>query len=118
MVDLWLAAEEAMAVIPKLPGLYDEPFADSSQIPTFLVSQLARRHVTVALSGDAGDELVCGYNRYVLAARLWQKISRIPQPLRRNVARLITAFPARQWDRLGATARALGAGNRFKHFGD
>ena len=80
--ELYVTPEEALEVIPKLPTLYSEPFADSSQIPTFLVSQLARQHVTVSLSGDAGDELFCGYTRYQMTAGVWNKVSLLPRPLR------------------------------------
>lgn len=98
--ELYVTPEQAMDVIPRLPGLYCEPFADSSQIPTFLVSQLARQHVTVSLSGDAGDELFCGYNRYQITDSLWQKIARVPGPLRSMLARGITALPPAAWDKL------------------
>jgi asparagine synthase (glutamine-hydrolysing) len=87
--ELYLSAEQAMGVIPRLPVLYDEPFADSSQIPTFLVAQMAREHVTVALSGDAGDELFGGYNRYVLGPRVWKKISSLPAGLRQKISALL-----------------------------
>lgn len=100
--ELYVTAAEAMAVIPRLPTLYDEPFADSSQIPTFLVSQMARQHVTVSLSGDAGDELFGGYNRYQLTASLWGKLSAIPMPLRRAVAWSLTRLSPQAWSNLTA----------------
>ncbi|MBI4507235.1 MAG: asparagine synthase (glutamine-hydrolyzing) [Chloroflexi bacterium] len=98
--ELYITPAEAMAVIPRLPRLYDEPFADSSQIPTFLVSELARRHVTVSLSGDGGDELFLGYPRYVWGRRIWQRIGWLPVPLRTAAAAALTALPADAWDAL------------------
>ena len=98
--ELYVTPAEALAVIPKLPTIYDEPFSDSSQIPTFLVSQLARRHVTVALSGDGGDELFCGYNRYVMGQRIWQKLRLLPLPARRVVAFLLRNAPGQALDAL------------------
>jgi asparagine synthase (glutamine-hydrolysing) len=99
--EMYVTAQQALDVIPKLPTLYSEPFADSSQIPMFLVSQLARQQVTVSLSGDAGDELFCGYTRYQMTAALWSKLSRLPRPLRQLAAALITALPPGAWDKLG-----------------
>ena len=81
--ECYVTPAEAREVIPQLPALFDEPFADSSQIPTFLVCQIARRDVTVCLSGDGGDELFCGYDRYAHLERLWQKVAWCPQPIRR-----------------------------------
>jgi asparagine synthase (glutamine-hydrolysing) len=99
--ELYVTPEEAMAVIPRLPALFDEPFSDSSQIPTYLVSALARQQVTVSLSGDAGDEQFSGYTRYGVASGLWQKLSRIPRPLRRAAAHAITAIPPARWTAIG-----------------
>jgi asparagine synthase (glutamine-hydrolysing) len=88
--ELYVTSQEAMDVIPKLPEMYDEPFADSSQIPTHLISVLAGKHVTVALSGDGGDELFAGYNRYLIAERLWKVAGRIPNTLKNKTADLLS----------------------------
>ena len=97
--ELYVTPEQALEVIPLLPDLYCEPFADSSQIPTFLVSQMAKQRVTVSLSGDAGDELFCGYNRYQLTERLWHRLTMVPTPLRSMVANAITAIPPGTWSK-------------------
>ena len=96
-----VTSNEARDVIPKLPQIYDEPFADSSQIPTFLVSGFAREHVKVALSGDAGDELFGGYNRYFVTARVWSAMKLLPAPLRSAVATPLGLLPAPFWERMG-----------------
>ena len=101
--ELYVTAEQARDVIPFLANLYDEPFSDSSQIPTFLVSQLAKQHVSVSLSGDAGDELFCGYNRYKMAANLWRKLVSIPMPLRKLVAMGLTNISPTTLDKLAIT---------------
>jgi asparagine synthase (glutamine-hydrolysing) len=99
--ELQVTPAEMQAVIPRLPDLYDEPFADASQIPTFLVSELARRSVTVALSGDGGDEVFGGYNRYVTGMRTWKRLSRVPQPARRGAVKVVEGIRPRTWDRAG-----------------
>ncbi len=96
--ELFVTPHEAQEVIPLIPQLYDEPFSDSSQIPTFLVCQLARRHVTVGLSGDGGDELFGGYTRYVHAQALWNILRRSPMSARRLAAQTIRRIPAEKID--------------------
>jgi asparagine synthase (glutamine-hydrolysing) len=93
--ELYLSPTEAMEVIPTLPEMYDEPFADPSQIPTHLISRLARRHVTVALSGDGGDELFGGYNRYSAVPRIWNRIRRVPRSWRSAAANALTRLSPR-----------------------
>lgn len=92
--ELYVTPEEAMAVIPRLPTIWDEPFADSSQIPTLLVSELARKHVMVSLSGDGGDELFCGYNRYTQGYQIWHKLQMLPVPVRQLIGTMMQVFPA------------------------
>lgn len=96
--ELYIQASDALAVIPKLPDIYCEPFADSSQIPTFLVSQLASQHVKVALSGDGGDELFGGYNRYLMAQDIWRKSRKFPQVVRKLISKIILTLPPSSWE--------------------
>lgn len=96
--EWYIRSEEALAVIPKLPSIYCEPFGDSSQVPMYLISQMARQHVTVALSGDAGDELFGGYNRYLTARRLWGRVKDLPKFVRAAIARTLLIVSPARWD--------------------
>jgi asparagine synthase (glutamine-hydrolysing) len=98
--ELYVTPKEALAIVPRLSAIYDEPFSDSSQIPTFLVAQMARRHVTVSLSGDAGDELFGGYNRYFQMRSLWHKIGWLPDFSRQALAQGLTALSPSDWSTL------------------
>ncbi len=105
--ELTLSGEDALAVVPDLPEIFDEPLSDPSQIPTYLVSRLARRDVTVALTGDGGDELFAGYNRYVHGRTWISRLRRVPRPARRLAAAAIGGVGSTRWDRVGEMVHAL-----------
>ena len=117
---------DARDLIPLLPDLYDEPFADSSQIPTYLVCRAARNHVTVALSGDGGDELLGGYNRYIRGPGLWKRLSKVPKPLRQVSGYAAQVLPEKTWDMIGGaynsfrpgSAGILGLGTKVHRLGE
>ncbi len=109
--ELHLSGADALALVPEMPTMYDEPFADSSQLPTHLVMKLARAHVTVALSGDAGDELFGGYKRYFRGPLAWQRMGWIPAPLRKSLGIILTRLPVAAVNRLGRSlAQRTGIG--------
>ncbi len=105
--ELYITEEDAKAVIPKLSYMFSEPFADSSQIPTYLVSKLTREHVTVSLSGDGGDELFCGYETYASVSRIWGKMGRVPYALRKPVSELLLRLPIKKKDKIFQTKSML-----------
>ncbi|HET6934649.1 MAG TPA: asparagine synthase (glutamine-hydrolyzing) [Candidatus Angelobacter sp.] len=105
--ELYVTPEETLAVVPLLPAMYDEPFADSSQIPTYLVSKLARSKVTVSLSGDGGDELFGGYNRYLFLPSLWKKMAMLPRSARSALAGMMNAVSPSLVDRGNGALRAM-----------
>lgn len=118
-LELPVTAQDAQQVIPLLPSLYDEPFADSSQIPTYLLAKMTREHVTVSLSGDGGDELFAGYNRYFWAAHIWKRIGWMPTALRAAMAGVLTSLPPSAWNRaFGTLSRFLPENWRYANPGD
>ncbi|WP_347271552.1 asparagine synthase (glutamine-hydrolyzing) [Rhizorhabdus histidinilytica] len=112
--QLVVGVDAALDIIARLPDFYSEPFADSSQIPTMLVARMARDHVTVALSGDAGDELFGGYNRHVHGLRTWPRLAKIPVPLRKTAARALMAVSPESWDKWLGSALS----GRMRNIGD
>jgi asparagine synthase (glutamine-hydrolysing) len=112
--ERYMTLREAQEVLPSLPSMYDEPFADSSQIPTHLVSRFAREEVKVALSGDGGDELLGGYNRYFGTSRVWGRISKVPHPIRSAVGGSLAKIPPHMWNGL---ASLLPSGRQPPYFG-
>ncbi|MCQ2548499.1 MAG: asparagine synthase (glutamine-hydrolyzing) [Lachnospiraceae bacterium] len=107
--ELYISDHDAKAVIPKLADMFGEPFADSSQIPTYLVSKMTREHVTVSLSGDAGDELFCGYGQYSSMDRIWGKMKSIPYPVRKLASSILLHAPIKGNKVLSTKAMLLGA---------
>ena len=105
--ETMLTPQDALDRVPRLASIFDEPFADSSQVPTLMVSEVARREVTVALSGDGGDEIFCGYNRYSLGRDMWQRFQRLPFPLRRRLAAAIKSVSPRVWDAAFKPVRSI-----------
>jgi asparagine synthase (glutamine-hydrolysing) len=116
--EMRVSAQMAQDVIPRLPWMYDEPFADSSQIPTHLVCQAAREHVKVALSGDAGDELFGGYNRYFWGPKIWSKVAWLPLPVRQAMGKLMTSIPIGAWDTLVKPFGAVSGLDGVSRLGD
>ena len=105
---------DARDVIPDLPDLYDEPFADSSQIPTYLVCRAARQNVVVVLSGDGGDELFGGYNKYFFGPRVWDRFALLPHPLRQGLGKAVRSVPLSVWDAAGSKFNRLRSGSTSK----
>ncbi|CAG34762.1 asparagine synthase (glutamine-hydrolyzing) [Desulfotalea psychrophila] len=108
--ELYVSAQDALELVPQLPSIYCEPFADSSQLPTFLVTKMARQHVTVALSGDGGDELFGGYTPYLFTPRYWNLLKCYPQPLRAALAASMSRLPLP--DKFLKLAEVMGASNK------
>ena len=107
--ELYVSPQDALDTIPLLPDIYDEPFADISAIPTYLVSKFARRDVTVALTGDGGDEMLGGYSRHVMAPKITSRMRVMPRPVRRVMASALGAIPVRQWDTLARHLPQMGS---------
>ena len=112
--ELYVSSKDALNVIPKLPNIYDEPFSDSSQIPTFLVSKLTKQHVKVALSGDGGDELFCGYNRYLMTSKYWKIFRLMPLYIRKILASGFRSISVNKWNMISSNLPIL---NKYPNFG-
>ena len=115
--ELYVSADDALDLLPQMPSMYDEPFADSSQLPTHLVMKMARQHVTVALSGDGADELFGGYNRYRYAPRVWRHAAKLPQFMRNAFCSSVTAIPASTLNRLSPVVGLSQAGDKVHKLG-
>jgi asparagine synthase (glutamine-hydrolysing) len=100
--EIYINPADMLSIVPALSSIYDEPFADPSQIPTTLISRVAREHVTVVLSGDGGDELFAGYTRYLWADKYWRLATRLPASLRERVTRSVNSLSPGTWDRLAS----------------
>ncbi len=107
--ELYITEDDAKSVIPKIARMFGEPFADSSQIPTYCVSKMTREHVTVSLSGDGGDELFCGYGSYKSVSRAWNKMRRIPYPIRKVVSSIALKTPLKNDHDMCVRSTILGA---------
>ena len=105
--EYYVSPADTLAVVDELTSIYDEPFSDASQIPTYLVSKFAREEVSVALTGDGGDELFGGYNRYAIADTLWKRAALVPLPIRRTLGRVLTKFSPGELDRLARILKGL-----------
>lgn len=105
--EMCVSPADMLRIIPDLPLMWDEPFADSSQVPTFLLSKMTRGHVTVSLSGDGGDELFCGYERYFWTHNVWRTMQRVPHPLREAVSSLASLLPDKAFDLLGGIGQKV-----------
>ncbi len=117
--ELYVSSQDALNVVPQLAKIYDEPFADSSQVPTFLLAKMAREKVTVSLSGDAGDELFSGYSRYLQVNNTWNKLQYLPVKVRENIGKLIVKTDGVKWDAwFERYKRLIPSRFHMSHFGD
>lgn len=111
--EIYVQHNDVLNIIPQLTSIYDEPFADSSQIPTYLVAKLARQEVTMCLSGDGGDELFGGYNRYLWGNRLWQMMQNVPHFFRNSMSKILLSVTPGMWDKLFSIAKQKQAGDKI-----
>lgn len=115
--ELYVSAQDALNLVPQMPSMYDEPFADPSQLPTHLVMKLARAHVAVALSGDGADELFGGYNRYTYAPKVWRHVQKLPVPLRRVLCASLTGISASSLNKLSTVTGVSQLGDKAHKLG-